>query len=135
MTIDELYTHLLEEGFGDVLRRYADGISLADFDIQREGQAFRVGQTERGRFCAVDLDTEDEAEACDCYLKGAMRFAWHLAHSSDESFIERQQAILTSAGIWVERNDLPASLKLPDSRYRIFVSGADRKRARQLLGL
>jgi hypothetical protein len=64
-----------------------------------------------------------------------MRFAWHLSRSSDESFIERQQAILTSVGIWVERNDLPEYLNLPDSRYRIFVSGADLKRAKQLLGL
>jgi hypothetical protein len=38
MTIDELYAHLLDAEFGDVLHRYADGMSLADFDIQREGR-------------------------------------------------------------------------------------------------
>lgn len=135
MTIEDLFGHLLEEGFGDVLHRYVDGISLADFDIQREGRTFRVGQKERGRFCAVDLETRDEAAACACFLNGAMRYAWHLTHSADESVIERQQTILTNADIWVERNDLPASLNLPDSRYRIFVSGGDRKRAKQLLGL
>ncbi len=135
MTIDELYTHLIDEGFGDALHRYSEGISLADFDIQREGQTFQVGQKERGRFCAVDLETEDEAQACACYLTGAMRFAWHLTHTSDKDLIERQHAILSSAGIWVDRNDLPESLNLPDARYRIFVAGRDRKRARQLLGL
>lgn len=135
MTIDELHAHLLGEGFGDLLRKYPGGISLADFDIQREDQTIRVGQKERGRFCAIDLETEDEAEACACYLKGAMRFTWHLSRSSDEPVIERQQAILADAGIWFDRNDLPASLNLPDSRYRIFVAGAQLKRARQLLGL
>lgn len=135
MKIGELCAQLHDEGFGDLLRETPDGLSLADFAIQREGRIFRVGQKERSWFCAIDLETDDEAEACACYLNGAMHSVWRLTQTGDESAIEQQQAILAKAGIKADRNDLPASLNLPDSRYRIFVAGSDLKRARQVLGL
>lgn len=135
MKIGELRAHLHAEGFGDLLREIPDGLSLADYAIQREGRIFRVGQKERSWFCAIDLETDDEAEACAFYLHGAMHSVCRVTQTGDESIIEQQQAILAKAGIEADRNDLPASLNLPASRYRIFVAGYELKRARQVLGL
>jgi len=135
MKIGELRARLNDEGFGDLLREIPGGLSLADYAIQREGRIFRVGQKERNWFCAVDLETDDEAEACACYLHGAMHSLFRVTQAGDESAIEQQQAKLAKAGIKADRNDLPASLNLPDSRYRIFVAGSELKRARQVLGL
>jgi hypothetical protein len=136
MTLDELYSALCEAELGDKVTRQPNKLSMQDYCIERDGSVLRVGQTERNWFCSIDLETQDEAEACHFFLAGALDYVWHLTRSPDVALIERQQAILTEAGIAVERNDLPAYVAPGGiSHYRIFVAGKNIRRARQLLGL
>ena len=136
MTLDELYAALYEAEIGDNVTRQPNKLSIQDYCIEREGSVFRVGQTERNWFCHIDLQTQDEADACRFFLAGALDYAWYLTRSPDAALIERQEVKLTEAGIAVERNDLPAYVApggVP--HYRIFVAGKDFKKARRLLGL
>lgn len=136
MTLDELYSALCEAELGDIVTRHPNRLSIQDYCIERDGSVLRVGQTERNWFCSVDLQTQDEAEACRFFLTGALEYAWHLTRSPDEALIEKQQGVLMEAGIAVERNDLPAYVAPGGVPYfRIFVAGKNFKKARQLLGL
>jgi hypothetical protein len=135
MTIEELWAHLCEQGYGALLRRYANGISLLDFQIDRDGEAVRVCEKERGQIIHSYLETTDEAAACTFYLARVAAQYQQLTGSADADFIAQLQSRLEAAGISVRRSELPDYLGLPDSRYRLSVAGADLKRAQDLLGL
>lgn len=64
MTVSELYAHLCEQGFQHLLHRYTDAISLNDYEIVRDEGMIRICYTERGQICEVELETADEAKAC-----------------------------------------------------------------------
>jgi hypothetical protein len=135
MTIEELYAHLCDQGYGALLRRYANGISLLDFYIQRDGEVVRVCEKERGHIIHSYLETIDEAAACDDYLARVSAQYQYLTGSADANVIVQMHSRLEAAGISVRQSELPEYLGLTDSRYRLSVPGADLKRARELLNL
>lgn len=134
MTIDELYAHLCDEGYGASLRRYASGISLLDFDIERDGDVVRICEKERGEIIRIYSETADERKACADYLGQVSNQFQHVFGHEDAGLVARRQSQLESAGIAVRRADLPEYLGLTD-RFRLSVRGADLKRARDILGL
>lgn len=135
MTIDQLYAHLCEEGYGALLRLHVDGVSLLDFDIEREGERFRICEKERGQIIHIYLETRDEAAACAHYLSKVSSQFQHLTGGADANHIAHLQAALEAAGIAVMRTELPEYLGLADNRYRLSVAGSDLKRSQKLLGL
>jgi hypothetical protein len=136
MTMDELYRQLCEAELGNIAQRHPLRIAMQDYEIEHDGDIFRVCEKERAFVIRTYLETGDEAEACRYYLHKALKFVWHLTRSPDQALTDRQQEILTAAGITVERDDLPGYVSpggVP--HYRIFIAGAHFKQARQLLGL
>lgn len=117
-----------------MLRRYANGISLLDYDIERDGAVVRICERERGQIIHSHLETHDEAAACAEYLAQVSGQYQHLLGDADAEIIAQQERQLEAAGVSCRRYELPEYLGLPD-RYRISVLGADLKRARELLGL
>lgn len=135
MTIDELFQHLIAQGYGHLARRTPHGIDVLDFALQAFGDGFRVCDTERGQILQIWLETKDEAQACSWYLDRLAGLWLHLTTSPDEIVILRQQGALEAAGISVRRNDIPNFNAPGDARYRIFVGGSDLKRAKTVLNL
>jgi hypothetical protein len=135
VTVDELYAHLCEEGYGTLVRRYPGGISLLDFDIERDGALIRICEKERGQIVYIYLETFDEAAACSFYLDRVSSQFHHLIGVPDADQVVQLQALLDAAGIASKRYDLPESLGLAETRYRIAVMGADLGRSQKLLGL
>lgn len=134
MTIDELYAHLCDEGYGASLRRYASGISLLDFDIERDGDVVRMCEKERGEIIHIYSETVDEAMACADYLDRVSCHIQRIFGHEDADLVARLQSQLAAAGIAVRQAALPEYLDLTD-RFRLSVRGADLKRARDILWL
>jgi hypothetical protein len=118
-----------------LLKRYANGISLLDFDIDRDGELIRICEKERGQIIHIYLETNDEAAACAFYLERVSSHFQHLIGLPDPDPIGQYQSRLEVAGIPAQRCDLPEYLGLADTRYRLSVLGSDLKRAQILLGL
>jgi hypothetical protein len=135
MTIYELYSHLHEEGYAALLRRYATGVSVLDFDIERDGEIIRICEKERGQTIHIYLETDDESAACVFYLDRVSSEFQHLIGAPDADHIAQLQALLEAAGIAAKRSELPGYLGLTNTRYRLSVAGSDLKRSQTLLGL
>jgi hypothetical protein len=135
MTIDELYSHLCKTGYRALLRRFASGFSLLDYDIEREDSVVRICERERGQIIHSYLETPDEAAACAQYLERVSSQFQFLLGDANEAIVMSHQKRLEDAGITVRRSVLPEYLGLKDSRYRLSVAGADLKRSQELLGL
>jgi hypothetical protein len=135
MTIEELYVHLCEQGYGALLHRYSNGISLLDFDICRDGDVVSVCERERGQIIHCYFETSDDVTACAYYLARVSAQYLHLLGSADADFVAQQQTRLEAAGIAARPSELPEYLGLADTRYRLSVVGTDLKRAQELLGL
>jgi hypothetical protein len=135
MTIDELYSRLCQTGYRALLRRFPSGISLLDYDIEREGSVVRICERERGQVIHTYLETPDETAACTQYLERVSSQFQFLLGNASEGVVVSQQKRLEDAGITVRRSVLPEYLGLTDSRYRLSVAGADLKRSQELLDL
>jgi hypothetical protein len=102
-----------------LLRRFPSGISLLDYDIEREGSVVRICERERGQVIHVYLETPDETAACTQYLERVSSQFQYLLGSANEGGVMSQQKRLEDAGITVRRSVLPECLGPTDSRYRL----------------
>jgi hypothetical protein len=80
MTLDDLKQRLSDAGLGPMDGRgpyvFEIGptlLAIRGYRIQVKDGRFRVGQTERGEWTSVDLETVDDNEACRFFLDQIMR--------------------------------------------------------------
>lgn len=136
MSIEELYAHMMAEGYQALLSPpRPNWLGVLDREIEKVAGSVRVTDTERGEIVQTWLETTDEAEACAFYLAALSASYLHLTATRDEALIHTQQAVLDGAGIAWRRNDVPGFHGPGTIRHRLFVRGGDLKRAQSVLGM
>ena len=137
MTLDDLKQRLSDAGLGPMDGRgpyvFEIGptlLAIRGYRIQVKDGRFRVGQTERGEWTSVDLETVDDNEACRFFLDQIMGEWLHFRTFTRSEDVQAVTTVLEANGVKVWRNDVPAPV-FPEDRLRIFVRGEDIARAQR----
>lgn len=137
MNLQELSTHLQERYSPGVYHVGSDWGACGDtYCIERIGGQFEIFYVERGQRGKTIQQVESESEACAAFLAVLGRERVSRTHcvgffttkSDADTLAER----LVSAGIGIHRDAISYSSS-SDMRYRIFVFGRDKIRAKEII--
>jgi hypothetical protein len=129
--IDQLRHYLKNAGYSQFLTcDEPTRVAIYDLRLEKSGSDWRVFETERGREVVAYAKSSDEGEASRAFLQIASAQIYHLKTCNDAESIAKFEAVLETADIPFQRNDVPYEGKL-----RVFVTGSNLLKAQQVAAL
>jgi len=136
MNILKLKQRLLEEGCNPSSYAIGSRGSASDaYCLTHNGQEWQVYYTERGVDGTPEFTSADEGEACEYFFNFMMKFrhAHCVGFFQSETNANAMQEKLQKHGLHPFQDKIPYS-GWNDPRFRVFVSGREIFKARELLG-
>lgn len=100
---------------------------MLDWVIEHSATGWRVGFFERGQLTRIVIDTADEGDAVQSFLRTVSTEIYHLKTFKDDDKVSVLEAVLQAAKVPYQRNGVPYEKLL-----RIFVSGLALRRAQDV---
>jgi hypothetical protein len=127
--IEQLRQYLRGNGYSPFLtNEEANRVAVLDWVIERSATGWRVGFFERGQLTQTVIDTADEGDAVQSFLRTVSAEIYHLKTFKDDDKVSALEAALQAAKVPYQRNDVPYEKVL-----RVFVSGPDLRRAQDVV--
>lgn len=127
--VEQLRLYLRDNGYSPFITSdEANRVAVLDWIIERTAKGWRVGFSERGQLTKIVIDTENESDAAQTFLRTVSAEIYHLKSFKDADKVSALEAALQDANVPYRRNDVPY-----DKQLRVFVSGPDLRRAQDVV--
>jgi hypothetical protein len=127
--IEQLRQYLRGSGYSPFLTNdEANRVAVLDWVIERSATGWLVGFFERGQLTQTVIDTADEGDAVQSFLRTVSAEIYHLKTFKDDDKVSALEAALQAAKVPYQRNDVPYEKLL-----RVFVSGPNLRRAQDVV--
>jgi len=136
MNIRELEQRLIEEGCNPNSYTVGSrGSALDAYCLTHDGQEWQIYYTERGTDGVPEFTSSDEEEACEYFFNFIMKFRHDhcVGFFRSESNANVMQEKLHNHGLHPFQDKIPYG-GWSDPRFRVFVSGREIFKAREILG-
>jgi hypothetical protein len=127
--IEQLRHYLRDNGYSPFLTsNEVDRIAVLDWLIERTVTGWRVGFFERGQLTETVIDTDNERDAVQCFLRTVSAEIYHLKTFKDLDGVSTLEAALQVAEVPYQRSDVPH-----ENLLRVFVSGPNLRQAQDVV--